>query len=57
MLLPHPVDVVLFQEVVWSCLNGPKGMPAWDAGVAGHQEVLDPGNVERSLKVSRAQFQ
>lgn len=54
---PHPVSVVLFLKEVWSCPSGHKGMPAWDTGVAWQEEVLDPRNVERTLKVSRSQLQ
>lgn len=52
---PHPVNVVLFQ--VWSCPGGHKGMPARGTDVAWQEEVLDPRNNERMLKVSRSQLQ
>lgn len=56
-LPPHPAKVVLFQKEVWCCLGGRKCMPAWGTGVAWQEEVLDPRNNERTLKVSRSQLQ
>lgn len=37
--------------------SGQKRMPTWGTGVAWQEEVLDPRNSERTLKVSRSQLQ
>lgn len=54
---PHPVNVLLSQEEVWSSLSGHRCMPAWGTGVAWQEEVLGPRNKERTLQVSRPQLQ
>lgn len=53
---PHPVNVMLFQKV-WPCPSGHKGMPARGTGVAWQEEVLDPRDDKRTLKISRSQLQ